>query len=107
MGHAPTLFRLQSAAGAPCHDRLAEDGRRWRKSACYSALKMPETRARLAVGRIFQVRRMRAFTSAVLLLAVPLLPLIHPRALAQGQSHANQFVKDPRNPLPHPIRAPV
>src|SRR5215510_1591297 len=99
MGHAPTLFRLQSAAGAPCHDRLAEDGRRWRKSACYSALKMPEMRARLPVGRIFQVRRMRAFTSAFLLLAVPLLPLMQGRALAQDQPGASDFVKDARNPL--------
>src|SRR5499427_131551 len=95
----PPLFRLQSAAGAPCHDSLAEDGRRWRKSARYSALEIPETRASLAVGRIFQVRRTRAFTSAVLLLAVPLLPLIHTRALAQEQPGASDFVKDARNPL--------
>src|SRR5262249_30773285 len=99
MGHAPTLFRLQSAAGAPCHDRLAEDGRGWRQDACYPALKMPETRAKLRVGRIFQLRRTRAFAGAVLLLAVPLLPLIHTRALAQEQPGASDFVKDARNPL--------
>ena len=50
---------------------------------------------------------MRAFTSAVLLLAVPLLPLIHTRALAQEQSDANQFVKDARNPLADQISAQI
>jgi hypothetical protein len=42
---------------------------------------------------------MRAPTSAVLLLVVCLLSLLHARALAQEQPGASEFVKDARNPL--------